>query len=114
MTFEFDLTVTLSLIFSVATLIFAWLRTRRKDVEDSLARADARLGQHDARISSLEQTVRSLPGKDDMHALHLGMAEMRGDLREMRAAMEGNTRIMGRLENIVTRHEEHLLDGAKR
>ena len=38
---------------------------------------------------------------------------MRGELKEMRAVMEGNTKIMARVENIVARHEDHLLEGRK-
>ena len=66
------------------------------------------------RVAALEQKQSVMPTKDDMHALHLGMSEMRGDMREMRAAMEGNMKVMGRLETIVTRHEDHLLEGSKR
>jgi hypothetical protein len=65
------------------------------------------------RVAAIEQAQAQLPTKDDMHVLHLGMAEMRGDVRVMSAAMEGNMKVMQRLENIVSRHEEHLL-GAKR
>lgn len=124
MTFEFDLTVTLSLILSVITLIFAYFRTRRQDFEVQLKagreQVDARLKSgdekfeaHDLRLSRLEQTVMVMPGKDDMHSLQISLTSMHGDLREMRATMKGSNEIMRRLETIVTRHEDHLLQGAK-
>lgn len=49
----------------------------------------------------------------DPHQLHLTVKDMQGDLKTMNAVMEGNNKIMGRLELIVGRHENHLLDGAK-
>ncbi len=112
--FQFDLTVTLSLILSVITLVFAWMRTRRQDVEQRLKAGDDKLEAHDLRLARLEQTLTGMPAKDDMHTLQLSLTEMRGDLREMRATMKGSNEIMRRLETIVTRHEDHLLDGAKR
>jgi hypothetical protein len=54
-----------------------------------------------------------MPGKDDMHSLQLELVKQTGSLNEMRAVMEGNAKIMARLEAIVTRHENHLLDGGK-
>lgn len=68
---------------------------------------DAQLANHHARLQAVEQSLRSVPVKDDLHGLHLSISEMRGDVREMRA-------IMARLETVVTRHEDHLLEGGRR
>lgn len=114
LTFDFDLTVTLSLILSVITLAFAWIRTRRQDLEGRIASGAARTDAHDLRIVRLEQALGSLPARDDMHRLQIALTEMRGDMRTMQATMVGQSEIMKRLETIVTRHEDHLLDGAKR
>ena len=46
-----------------------------------------------------------------MHQLHLAMKEMQGEMKTTAAVMEGNNKIMSRLEDIVARHENHLLDG---
>lgn len=77
----------------------------------ALHKADEEL---DRRLARVEQTIAALPGRDQLHQLQLNLVEIGGELREMRAIMDGNTKIMGRLENIVSRHEDHLLDGAKR
>lgn len=63
------------------------------------------------RLSAVEQAQRALPSKEDLHAISLGMSEMRGDVKAMRAEMEGNTAIVERLEAVVSRHENHLLKG---
>lgn len=72
------------------------------------------LDHHGLRLSSIEQALADSPGRKDMHDLHIALADMRGDLKEMRATMRGNNDVMKRLETIVSRHEDHLLDGAKR
>lgn len=72
------------------------------------------LDHHAIRLSSIEQELADNPGRKDMHELHIALSEMRGDLKEMRATMRGNNEVMRRLETIVSRHEDHLLEGAKR
>ncbi|MDO9639670.1 MAG: DUF2730 family protein [Pseudotabrizicola sp.] len=74
----------------------------------------ARLDRMDQRVASVEQTLRSMPGKDDIHQVQLALSDMRGDLKNMQTSMDGNMKIMQRLETIVIRHEDHLLGGNKR
>jgi len=78
----------------------------------------AKLDQHASmiegqgqRLSSLEQAQKSMPSKEDVHRIALTMVEMQGDVKAMRAEMEGNMGIMERLEAVVSRHENHLLKG---
>jgi Protein of unknown function (DUF2730) len=66
------------------------------------------LGQ---RLGSLEQAQKSMPTRDDVHKIALTMVEMQGDVKAMRAEVEGNMAIMERLEAVVSRHENHLLKG---
>lgn len=114
MSFEFDPTITLSLVFSGITLAIAWHRTRRRDLEDRLKSGTERMDRHDQRIFALEQSVHAMPGKEDIHQLQLELVKQTGSLAEMRAVMAGNAKIMERLGVIVERHEQHLLDGGKR
>lgn len=107
MTLDFDPTVSFSLLLSLAAMSLTWFRTRNQGV-------DTKLSDHGARIASLEQAAQASPGKGDIHRLELHLAEMNGRLAEMGAVMDGNGRIMERLEKIVSRHEDHLLDGGKR
>ncbi len=73
----------------------------------------ARIDGLDSRLHAVEQTQRAGPTKDDMHGLELALRDMRGEMKAMLAAMDGNNKIMERLEMIVGRHEDHLLDGRK-
>lgn len=70
-----------------------------------------RLDKHDLRISTAEQTLRSQPTATDLHDLELAMEQLKGEMRTMSAVLSGHVAIMERLEAIVSRHENHLLDG---
>lgn len=118
MDIAFDMTLSLGTLLatgvSCGTAVFAWYRTRSKDLENRLKDGAGRMDRHEARIARLEQTVQSLPASQDMHQLQLRLVEIAGDLKALAAVMEGNTKVMTRLEQIVSRHEDHLLEGGKR
>lgn len=118
---QYDLTVTLPFILTAGTLIYTWWRTRDRNVDQRFVAVDDRfklgsdrMDRHEARLNSVEQTLRTLPAKDDLHELQLSIEGLKGELKTMAAVMEGNNKIMGRLENIVARHEDHLLETGKR
>ena len=77
------------------------------------AHAD-QLHQHEARISTVEQAQGSLPSIKDIHQLELAMAGLKGEIARMSQVMTGNAAIMERLENVVARHDAHLLEASKR
>jgi hypothetical protein len=103
-----------ALILSFGTNIWNIIGSSARKNGARIEEMGKRLDQTDNRLNSLEHTLRGMPGKDDIHGVQVALSEMRGDLRVMQASMIGNTEIMKRLETIVTRHEDHLLDGAKR
>lgn len=115
MSFDPDLLLKLaSFALSVGAMVYAFFVNRRKDVDERFKEGSKRMDRHEVRIAALETNVHSMPGKDDMHGLQLQLVEIKGALNTMGATMEGNQKIMGRLESIVSRHEDHLLDGSKR
>ena len=114
MNFTLDPTISMSVVLSVIVITFTWFRTRRHDVDKRFKAGSDRMDKHDKRIASLEQTVTVMPDKDDMHRLQIEITRMVGKLGQMQATMEGNAKIMERLELIVSRHEDHLIDGARK
>ncbi len=102
-----------SFAISIAAMIYAFFVNRRKDVDERFREGSKRMDRHENRIAAVEQTVQTMPGKDDMHSLQIELVKQTGSLNEMRAVMEGNAKIMARLETIVSRHEDHLLEGGK-
>lgn len=115
MTFDLNTILKLaSFALSIGAIIYAFFANRQKDTDARFKEGSKRMDRHEARIAAVEQTIQSMPGKDDMHTLQIELVKMAGSLNEMRAVMEGNSKIMARLEIIVSRHEDHLLDGGKK
>lgn len=115
-----DLRAWMGLILPIVGVVYTFIATRRKDIESKFEGVQTqfkagsdRMDRHEGRIASLEQTVGGLPSKEDIHKLELHMEKVSGTMSRMEAVMEGNQKIMSRLETIVTRHEDHLLTGAK-
>jgi len=104
----FDWTISVPVILSIATIVFTYFRTRRADVEERFTKLAEESTRIKERVGALEETVRGMPGKDDVHQLHLMLAEMGGDMKAMRATMRGMAESLTRTENIVSRHEDHL------
>jgi hypothetical protein len=104
----------LSTLISLAVVIWTIFSGPARRNASRLDDHTGRLDQLHQRVASLEQTLRGMPSKDDIHSVQLALSEMRGDLRNMQTSMNGNMEIMRRLETIVIRHEDHLLEGSKR
>lgn len=118
---EFDFRVTLPFLLTLGTLLYTWWRTRDRNVEDKFRAVDERfklgserMDRHDTRLNSMEQTLRGLPAKQDMHELQISITELKGELKTMAAVIDGRNSLMERLENIVERHEAHLLEGNRK
>jgi hypothetical protein len=111
--FVFDFTVTLPFLLTGLALLFTWWRTRDAGVDNLFKAGAERMTSLDRRLAVLEMTIQSLPARQDFHQLDLGMSEMRGDMRALMAKLEGQSEIMKRIEAMVSRHEEHLMDDRK-
>jgi hypothetical protein len=72
------------------------------------------LDGHNLRITGLEKSHTEVPKVRDLHVLELTLEQIKGEMKAMNASMRGQSSIMERLEQIVGRHEQHLLDGGKR
>ena len=117
---EFDPTFTwsnllamITLFVSVATAFYAWFSSRRANVDDRFKAGSDRMDRHENRLVRVEQSLEVTPSREDIHKLELSMAQMNGTMTRIEAVMEGNQNIMTRLENIVSRHEVHLLEQGK-
>lgn len=69
----------------------------------------ARLVAQGERIGNLEQALRAIPAKEELHELEIAMTRLQGEMATMSEAMRGQSEIMKRLEALVGRHEDHLL-----
>lgn len=109
MRFTIDGTITLSLIVTILIAFVGWVRMHNSAVSKRIDVCGERLDRHETRILSAEQALQSLPSKEDLHGLSLSMSEIRGDMKEVRAAMQGQAQILTRVETVVSRQEDHLM-----
>lgn len=90
-------------------LISSGSRSNARRIEDHASR----LQGHAERITQLEQSLSSLPAKEDLHKLTLAISDVRGELREIRTSQSGFTDTVRRQETIITRVEQYLLEAKK-
>lgn len=109
MTFNFDLTVTIGVIVTVCLAAIGWFRMRHTAIDKRIDDCGKRLDRHDQRIMAAEQTLTTMPGKDDIHSLSIAIATLQGDIRAMNVSVDGQRQILTRLENVVSRQEDHLM-----
>lgn len=81
---------------------------RRLDDHDKV------LVEHGQRLRGVEQSQGASPTTTDMHGVGLALEGLRGEMKAMRAEMQGNLEIMKRVEAVVGRHENFLLEGARK
>jgi Protein of unknown function (DUF2730) len=109
MPFTYDWTVNLSLLLTTGALIYTWWRTRDQNTDGRFKAGSDRMDRHEARLNSMEQTLRGLPAVKDMHDLQISITALNGKLETLSAVIEGRNQMMERLEAIVSRHDNHLL-----
>ena len=101
--------IALSQLLTFALTIWGLMSSGSRNNAKQLEEHGKRIDRHSERLQGIEASQRSMPSKDDMHSLSLTLEGLRGEVKAMRAEMEGNMAIMERLEVIVSRHENHLL-----
>ena len=70
----------------LATVAMLWLSktfVRREE----LKQVEMTMADHSTRIAAIEDEVKSLPTRDEVNALRLEMAEMRGDIKALHEAL---------------------------
>ncbi|MGV8987636.1 MAG: DUF2730 family protein [Cypionkella sp.] len=105
--------VALSQLLTFGLTIWGLIASGSRANAQKIIENRTRIDNHDLRLNSVEQSIKASPTDDDMQAIALAMEAMRGSVNVMRAEMSGSMAIMSRLEAIVSRHENHLLDGRR-
>ena len=63
------------------------------------------------RISKVETCLASVPSGAELHELALSITGLRGDLRVTTEKIDGLDKVVCRVERVVSRHEDYLLNG---
>ena len=74
----------------------------------SVAALDERVDAQDRRIASMETALRHLPTADQMHALTLVVSDLRGEVRSLKATLEGMEKVAAATGRRVELIDEHL------
>lgn len=98
-----DLTVTAGVIVTLVVTVIGWVQLRWRALSD-------RLESHSTRIVGLEAAIRNLPGRDELHRMEISVTQMTGEMKAVSALMSGQRDLMARMEAVVARHEDHLLN----
>jgi len=101
-------------VIPIVVVLVKLIRDQRKDQrEDQEANAKAHAA-FDKRLTTAEACLKNVPSEEALHDLALTIRSFGGDLRVAVEKIEGMGRIVGRLEKVVTRHEDYMLNGGKR
>jgi Protein of unknown function (DUF2730) len=106
--------IALSQLLNFGLAVYNLLASGSRATAKLVADLSHRIDGHEVRLTGLEQSQGTLPRASDLHELELAMAELKGEMKTMSAVIRGQSDIMQRVESIVGRHEQHLLDGGKR
>lgn len=109
----------LGLLFAVAgwmlrahILQIVAAQTAGKASADMVSEIDRRLDAHEGRLTSIETALRHLPTADQVQALRELFADLRGEVRAIRATVEGMDKMMVATGRRVELIDEHLKRGA--
>lgn len=95
---------------NIVNIGYTWWRTRDQNVETRFKAGSERMDRLDARMASVEQALRNLPEKEDLHNLSIALEQLRGDMREIRASQNASADATRRQDVVLTRLEQFLLE----
>lgn len=95
---------------NIFNVFYTWWRTRDQNVESRFRAGSERMDRQDARLASLEQAARGAASTNDVHRLQLSLVGLEGELREIRANQTAAVETSKRLETVLTRVEQFLLE----
>jgi hypothetical protein len=86
-------------------------RTAGAASQTAVKALDERLDAHESRLTSMETALRHLPTAEQITALNLALADLRGEVRTFGAKLEGVEKIVSGTSRRVELIDEHLKRG---
>lgn len=99
-----DISAWLALVLAalnITNIVYTWWRTRDQNTEARFKAGAERMDRHDARLASIEQTLRDSPTSTDIHQLHLAMTRMEGEMRVLNQRLQPVEAIADRLQEVL-------------
>lgn len=101
----------------VVVPLFLYIRSQfsslRSDMAEFKAKKDKELKELNERITRNEAALCNLPDNKAMHDLALAVERLRSDVVGMGAELGGLKNLVEKVDRIVERQEDHLLNGGK-
>ena len=91
----------LSLILSLGTALWVLFSGPSRKNATRLDDHAGRMNRHEARLQSLEQEVRSMPSKDDMHNLQESLTRMEGQFAVLNERLAPVKAIAERMQELM-------------
>jgi uncharacterized coiled-coil protein SlyX len=101
---QFDVMALLAgllVVLNILNILYTWWRTRDQNTEARFRAGAERMDRLDTRLASVEQTLRAQPTRDDMHALHLTMKGMEGEMKVLTERLKPVEAISERLQEVL-------------
>lgn len=105
-----DLTISAGAVITVLLAIIGWVQVRWGALSKRTDDQADRLDRQESRIVAIETTLRAMPSKDDLHRMEMSVTSMAGEMKVVSALLAGQKDVMQRVEAVVARHEDHLLN----
>lgn len=96
--------IILRIVQIVVLPIVGWLIKLLHDLRRDSAALELRVGQ-------IETCLASVPSESALHELALSITGLRGDLKVAVEKIDGLGKVVSRVEQVVGRHEDYLLNG---
>jgi Protein of unknown function (DUF2730) len=93
--------VALSTIFSFGSLIWTMFSGPSRRNATRLDEMNGRLDRHDHRLQSLEQEMRAMPSKDDMHKVQLSLGRLEGQFAVLNERLAPVKAISERMQELM-------------
>lgn len=95
----------------LAMVALMWRMRSEFATTASVAGVSADIATLGIRVAAMERDMRDLPKREDIHAIQLGMADIKGQLGQMRAEAGGDRKLLERVEIALARHDDIFREG---
>ncbi|SMF85798.1 Protein of unknown function [Tistlia consotensis] len=90
-----------------------WSMRKEFATKADVAEVKESVGNLAGRVELVERDLEHLPSKDDLNKLQLELAKVVGELREVRSDYRHLMENQGRIDQVLTRHEQIFSDAAR-
>lgn len=110
----------LPVLVLVVQLLMGWVLwslrkefVAKKSCEECREGISGNVAVLDKRMTRAEGVVENMPNAEVVHSLALLIEGLSGDVQALGKQVEGVKDLVERVERVVARHEEHLLNGGR-